>query len=43
MEPVVKEISCPSCGKPVQVRVVPSSTKHTFHCPSCKNIVTATT
>jgi endogenous inhibitor of DNA gyrase (YacG/DUF329 family) len=41
MDPVVKEITCPSCGKPVNVRVIPSAAKHTFHCPHCKNIVTA--
>jgi len=41
MDPVVKTLVCPSCQKPVNVRVVPSADKHTFHCPSCKQIVTA--
>jgi len=41
MDPVVKQLSCPACKKPINVRVVPSASKHTFHCPSCKAIVTA--
>jgi hypothetical protein len=41
-EPVVRQLTCPSCSKPVDVRVVPGASKHTFHCPACKKIVTAT-
>jgi hypothetical protein len=40
MDPVVKQLTCPSCGKAVSVRVMPESTRHTFHCPHCKHIVT---
>jgi endogenous inhibitor of DNA gyrase (YacG/DUF329 family) len=36
--PVIKEVACPQCGKPVQVRVIPSSPKHRFQCPHCKGI-----
>jgi hypothetical protein len=39
-DPIVKPITCPSCAKPVNVRVIPTATKHTFHCPHCKAIVT---
>ena len=42
MDPVVKALVCPKCQKSVNVRVVPDADKHTFHCPSCNQIVTAT-
>ncbi len=41
MEPVVRTLACPNCMKSVNVRVVPDADKHTFHCPHCKQIVTA--
>lgn len=41
MEPVVKELSCSACGKPTKVRVIPTSSSHTYHCPHCKAIQTA--
>jgi len=42
MDPVVKAIACPACGKTSNVRVVPSASSHTFHCPHCKKIVQGT-
>jgi predicted RNA-binding Zn-ribbon protein involved in translation (DUF1610 family) len=41
MEAAVRTLACPACGKSVNVRVVPEAPKHTFHCPHCKQIVTA--
>ena len=40
-EPVVRSVTCPNCKNAVNVRVLPDAPKHTFHCPSCKKIVTA--
>ncbi len=41
MDPIVKQLSCSACGKPTNVRVMPSSTSHTYHCPHCKKVQTA--
>lgn len=41
MEPVRKEITCPSCGQAVLVRVMPGSDAHSWHCPHCKKLQTS--
>jgi transposase-like protein len=38
MEPVKKELTCPSCGKPAEVRVMPGGAEHRWHCPNCKKL-----
>jgi hypothetical protein len=38
MEPVVKELTCPSCGKPTSVRVMPDATEYRWQCPECKKL-----
>jgi len=39
--PVVKELSCPSCGATALVRVVPGSDGHRWHCPHCHKLQTS--
>jgi hypothetical protein len=41
MDPIVKPLTCPSCGKSTNVRVMPTATEHRYHCPHCKAIQTA--
>jgi predicted RNA-binding Zn-ribbon protein involved in translation (DUF1610 family) len=41
MDPIVKQLTCPACGKPTNVRVMPSAATHTYNCPHCKTIQTA--
>ena len=41
MDPVVKSLTCAACGKPTEVRVMPSATSHVYHCPHCKKSTTA--
>lgn len=41
MDPVVKSLTCPSCSKATNVRILPSVEKHVYHCPHCKKIVSA--
>jgi len=36
MEPVLKELTCPSCGKTATVRVMPSGADQRWQCPNCK-------
>jgi ribosomal protein L37AE/L43A len=38
MEPVQKELNCPSCGKPSTVRVMPGATEYRWQCPECKKL-----
>ena len=40
-DPVIKQVTCPACGKATPVRVLTSATQVTFHCPNCKKIATA--
>jgi predicted RNA-binding Zn-ribbon protein involved in translation (DUF1610 family) len=41
VDPVVKPLTCPSCGKVTSVRVMPGAQEHRYHCPHCKKITTA--
>jgi transposase-like protein len=38
MEPVRKELTCPSCGKTAEVRVIPGGAEHRWWCPNCKKL-----
>jgi hypothetical protein len=38
MEPVLKQLTCPSCGKPSTVRVMPGATDFRWQCPECKKL-----
>jgi hypothetical protein len=38
MEPEVRELTCPQCGKPVKVRCLPDAPVQRFQCPHCKGI-----
>ena len=38
MEPVLKELNCPSCGKPTTVRVMPGAAEYRWQCPECKKL-----
>jgi transposase-like protein len=38
MEPVLKELVCPSCGKPTTVRVMPEAMEYRWQCPECKKL-----
>jgi predicted RNA-binding Zn-ribbon protein involved in translation (DUF1610 family) len=40
MDPIVKSLTCPACGKATNVRVIPDAREHTYHCPHCKAIQT---
>jgi transposase-like protein len=40
MEPVRKELDCPSCGKKAVVRVMPGGTQHRWQCPDCHKMQT---
>ncbi len=40
MEPVTKELKCPSCGQAAAVRLMPGSDSHNWHCPHCKKLQT---
>jgi hypothetical protein len=37
-DPVVKPVTCPSCQKQANVRVLTGSTHVTYQCPSCHKI-----
>jgi ribosomal protein L37AE/L43A len=41
MEPVRKELTCPSCGKTAEVRVIPGGIEHRWQCPHCKKLQTS--
>jgi len=38
MEPLLKDLTCPSCGKPTPVRVMPAATEYRWQCPECKKL-----
>jgi transposase-like protein len=41
-EPVRKELTCPSCGKNAEVRVMPQASQpHRWHCPHCHKLQTS--
>jgi predicted RNA-binding Zn-ribbon protein involved in translation (DUF1610 family) len=38
MEPVQKQLACPSCGETVKVRVDPEAANNHWHCPKCHKL-----
>lgn len=41
MEPVRKQLTCPSCGATAVVRVMPGSDGQRWQCPACKKMQTS--
>jgi predicted RNA-binding Zn-ribbon protein involved in translation (DUF1610 family) len=42
MEPVRKELTCPSCGQKAMVRVATDAIEpHRWHCPNCHKLQTS--
>ena len=41
MEAIRKELTCPGCGKPAEVRVLPGAPDQRWQCPNCKKLQTS--
>lgn len=39
-EPVLRELTCPSCGKTSEVRLMLGAVSHRWHCPHCHKLQT---
>jgi hypothetical protein len=40
MEPLLKELTCGSCGQAAVVRLIPGADTHRWHCPHCHKLQT---